>query len=61
VFERLVANTNISAFQRPYGCEKNLKGYGFINFYPIKNLQSAGFLVDDSLLFKIEVTDVNKV
>ena len=71
ISERIEAKSNIQAFQRCWnnsgtnsdgGGEQevvtNMKGYGFVDFYPIRSLEQFGYVVDDTLVFKVQVTGV---
>lgn len=54
ISETLHAQTNLMAFQRPMS-ERNQKGYGYIDFFPLQMLESQGFIKNDTLIIKAHV------
>nr|XP_039257229.1 TNF receptor-associated factor 6-like [Styela clava] len=54
ISETLQAKTNLMAFQRPVS-ERNQKGYGYIDFFPLKMIESEGFIKNDTLIIKAQV------
>jgi len=54
VSETLEARSNLMAFQRPT-TERNQKGYGYIDFYPLKMIDTQGFIKDNTLIIKAQV------
>jgi len=42
------------AFRRPT-TERNQKGYGYIDFFPLKTIESEGFIKNNTLVIKAQV------
>ncbi|XP_076803008.1 TNF receptor-associated factor 6-like [Clavelina lepadiformis] len=54
ISETLEARSNLMAFQRPT-TERNQKGYGYIDFYPLRMLETNGFTKNNTLVIKAQV------
>lgn len=55
ISETLHARSNLMAFQKPR-TERNQKGYGYIDFFPLNMIESEGFIKNDALVIKAQVT-----
>ena len=54
ISETLEARSNLMAFRRPT-TERNQKGYGYIDFFPLKMIESEGFIKNNTLVIKAQV------
>ena len=54
ISETLEARSNLMAFRRPT-TERNQKGYGYIDFFPLSMIETEGFIKGDTLVIKAQV------